>query len=88
MTPFWPKRTCQIRLVFVSHFSTTFFSEFTICQKEKKKVNLTLMRARIHWVHINILSEEEKVLERSSTYFAFVSASVPAQIGCKIEAHR
>lgn len=37
-TSFWLKCTCQMSLVFVSHFSTTFFSEFTICQKEKREV--------------------------------------------------
>lgn len=44
------------------------------------------MRAHIHWVHINVLGEE-KVLERTSTYFVLVSVSVPAEIGCQIEAH-
>lgn len=42
------------------------------------------MRAHTRWGHINILCEE-KVLERTS-YLAFVSASVPAQIAFKIEA--
>lgn len=71
-------------LVFVTHCSSTYFSEFTICQG-KKKVNLTLMRAHIPQGHSNRLAGEEKGFERPSMHSAFVSASVPAQIGCKTE---
>lgn len=84
-TSFWLKCTCQMRLVFVSHFCTTYFSEFTICQKEKREVKPRSNESTYMLGSHKQTHEERKGLERSSIYCAFIPASVPAQIGCKIE---
>lgn len=64
-------------LVFVTHCSSTYLSEFTICQG-KRKVNLTLMRAHIPQGHGNGLAGEGKGFERPSMHSTPVSATVPA----------